>query len=157
MNMNEILNNEDYSGNKKNSHKELVNGSFNEGYHGWRIPVPETVKILSENGINFLRIQSVTGSGVIDQIIEGLEPNTKYKLTGTARLSAESSPAYFGLQNRTLGPDSFAVSSTEFTTGSIELSTDKEGLLRVYLLKDQIGPRPSGATADFTGFTLEKA
>lgn len=96
MNVQEILNNEDYSDNKKHSYKELVNGSFEEGYNGWRIPAPESVEILSENGIHFIRIQSVTGSGVIDQIIEGLEPNTKYKLIGTARVSAEwASSAYF--------------------------------------------------------------
>ncbi|NRN29797.1 hypothetical protein [Photorhabdus heterorhabditis] len=157
MNLQETLNNEDYSDNK-DYNKELINGSFNEGYKGWRIPAPESVKILSENDVHFIRIQSVTGSGVIDQIIEGLEPNTKYKLTGTARVSAEwASSAYFGLQSRTDGPNSFAVNSTDFTTGSIELSTDQEGLLRVYLLKDQVGPRPDGETADFTGFVLEKA
>ncbi|PQQ25149.1 hypothetical protein C6H64_20125 [Photorhabdus luminescens] len=158
MNVQEILNNEDYSDSKKNSHKELVNGSFEEGYNGWRIPAPESVEILSENGVHFIRIQNVTGSGVIDQIIEGLEPNTKYKLTGTARVSAEwASSAYFGLQSHTDGPNSFAVNSTDFTTGSVELSTDQKGLLRVYLLKDQVGPRPDGETADFTGFILEKA
>ncbi|WP_248000605.1 hypothetical protein [Photorhabdus hindustanensis] len=86
MDMKKILNRTDYS-DTKNANKELVNGSFDEGYKGWRIPAPETVEILSENGVNFLSIQSYSSSGVIDQIITGLEPNVRYRLTGTARLS----------------------------------------------------------------------
>ncbi|MER2471166.1 hypothetical protein [Photorhabdus laumondii] len=160
MNMKKMLNNADYS-DTKNANKELVNGSFNEGYRGWRIPTPETVEILSENGVNFLSIQTYSSSGVIDQIITGLEPNVKYRLTGTARLSTQLTPqralpAYFGLQNRTFGPESFVVNSFNFTTGSVELNTDEEGLLRIYMLKDQFVELPEEATADFTGFILER-
>ncbi|ETS31392.1 hypothetical protein BB987_13980 [Photorhabdus temperata] len=161
MDMKKMLNSADYS-NTKNANKELVNGSFNEGYRGWRIPTPETVEILSENGVNFLRIPSYSDSGIIDQIIKGLEPNVKYRLTSTARLSTKkipqrALPAYFGLQNRTSGPEYFVVDSFNFTTGSVELNTDEEGLLRVYMLKDQFVALPEEATADFTGFILEKA
>ncbi|OCQ52152.1 hypothetical protein Ppb6_02659 [Photorhabdus australis subsp. thailandensis] len=53
MRIKRLLNNEDYA-NIKNANKELVNGSFYEGYHGWSIPTPETVEILSENDVNFL-------------------------------------------------------------------------------------------------------
>ncbi|TNH42205.1 hypothetical protein [Photorhabdus luminescens] len=160
MNIKKMLHNADYS-DTKNANKELVNGSFNEGYRGWRIPTPETVEILSENGINFLSIQSYSSSGVIDQIITGLEPNVRYKLTATARLSIKkipqrALPAYFGLQNRTFGPESFVVNSFNFTTGSVELNTDEEGLLRIYMLKDQFIELPEEATADFTGFILER-
>ncbi|MCW7548803.1 hypothetical protein OO184_12885 [Photorhabdus sp. APURE] len=160
MNIKKMLHRVDYS-DAKNANKELINGSFNEGYHGWRIPTPETVEILSENSINFLSIQNYSSSGVIDQIITGLEPNVKYRLTGTARLSTQqipqrALPAYFGLQNRTFGPESFTVNSFNFTTGSVELNTDEEGLLRVYMLKDQFIELPEEATADFTGFILEK-
>ncbi|CAQ82479.1 MULTISPECIES: hypothetical protein [Photorhabdus] len=161
MNIKKMLHSADYS-DTKNANKELVNSSFNEGYRGWRIPTPETVEILSENSINFLSIQSYSSSGVIDQIITGLEPNVRYRLTGTARLSTKQIPqralsAYFGLQNRTFGPESFVVNNFNFTTGSVELNTDEEGLLRVYMLKDQFVGLPEEATADFTGFILEKA
>ncbi|KER02376.1 carbohydrate binding domain-containing protein [Photorhabdus temperata] len=161
MDMKKVLNNEDYS-DTKNANKELINGSFNEGYHGWKTPTSEAVEILSENGANFLRIQSYSDSGIIDQIIKGLEPNVKYRLTGTARLSTKKTPqralpAYFGLQNSTSGPESFIVDSFNFTTGSVELSTDEKGFLRVYMMKDQFVGFPEEATADFTGFILEKA
>ncbi|MCW7764041.1 hypothetical protein [Photorhabdus luminescens] len=160
MNIKKMLHRVDYS-DTKNVNKELVNGSFNEGYRGWRIPTPETVEILSEDDVNFLRIQCYSSSGVIDQMITGLEPNVRYKLTATARLSTKqipqrALPAYFGLQNRTFGPESFTVNSFNFTTGSVELNTDEEGLLRVYILKDQFIELPEEATADFTGFVLER-
>ncbi|MBS9434426.1 hypothetical protein [Photorhabdus hainanensis] len=160
MDMKKILNRTDYS-DTKNTNKELVNGSFDEGYKGWRIPAPETVEILSDNGVNFLSIQSYSSSGVIDQIITGLEPNVRYRLTGTARLSIKkipqrALPAYFGLQNRTFGPESFVVNSFNFMTGSVELNTDEEGLLRIYILKEQFVELPEEATADFTGFILER-
>ncbi|EYU14172.1 carbohydrate binding domain-containing protein [Photorhabdus aegyptia] len=160
MDMKKILNRADYS-DTKNANKELVNGSFDEGYHGWRIPNPETVEVLSENGVNFLSIQSYSSSGVIDQIITGLESNARYRLTATARLSIKkipqrALPAYFGLQNRTFGPESFVVNSFNFTTGSVELNTDEEGLLRIYMMKDQFIELPEEATADFTGFILER-
>ncbi|PQQ25148.1 hypothetical protein C6H64_20120 [Photorhabdus luminescens] len=160
MDMKKMLNRTDYS-DTKNANKELVNGSFDEGYHGWRIPTPETVEILSENGVNFLSIQSYSGSGIIDQIITGLEPNVRYRLTATARLSIKqipqrALPAYFGLQNRTFGPESFVVNSFNFMTGSVELNTDEEGLLRIYILKEQFVELPEEATADFTDFILER-
>ncbi|MBS9425833.1 carbohydrate binding domain-containing protein [Photorhabdus caribbeanensis] len=163
MSLKTILNNADYS-DKKNSNKELVNGSFDEGYKGWIIPSPETVKILSENGINFLRIQSGSVSGYIIQIIEGLEPNTKYKLTGKARVSTPKDqedyfPAIFGLQNDTFNHNTFVVDSTDFITGSVTLSTDTEGYLRIFLAKTEMGidTPPAEVTADFTGFIFEKA
>ncbi|PQQ25150.1 hypothetical protein C6H64_20130 [Photorhabdus luminescens] len=162
MNIKDILNNIDYSG-QKNSDKELINGSFDEGYKGWIIPFPETVKILSENGINFLRIHPK--SDAIFQIIEGLEPNTKYKLTGKARISPtigvidDGFPAIFGLHNDTFNHNTFVVDSTEFITGSVTLSTDAEGYLRVFLAKTTMGTEspPPEVTADFTGFIFEKA
>ncbi|KAA1172561.1 carbohydrate binding domain-containing protein [Photorhabdus heterorhabditis] len=161
MRIKRLLNNENFS-NIKNANEELVNGSFNEGYRGWRISNPDTIEISSENGVNFLSIQNYSSAGVIDQIITGLEPNVRYRLTGTARLSTKQRPqralsAYFGLQNRTFGPESFAVNSFNFTVGSVELNTDEEGLLRVYMLKDQLVGLPEEATADFTGFILERA
>ncbi|TNH42203.1 hypothetical protein [Photorhabdus luminescens] len=159
MNIKEILDNIDYSG-QVNSNKELVNGSFNEGYKGWIIPNPEKIKILSENEINFLRIQNDPSFEAVFQIIEGLEPNVKYKLTGKARLSKwkiyDGSLAIFGLHNDTLGPATFVTDTQYFKTGTVELSADAEGLLRVFLIKTQVEDI-SAVTADFTGFIFEKA